>query len=395
MSARAVLPWLGFALLTVFGCIEDKASHIARVDSESHWLTPCAVPDDCGDTLECRCGVCSRACADAMDCGGEAVCVEPGGVCGGALCTTPCGGGCPDGLRCADDACVPVFAPVEVCDLAADEEGDGATDCADPDCLADPTCANAAAAFAPDDALQRCAAGEVELRFATPEEALAGTVQADAQAVDDLTALRDRFSLIAAMSPGPGIGDAAADLRARFDAVLPVLQPPPVDFCVEPECAPDAMLAAELRLIADIADAIERLDPTDAVRLPYVDCLLASTRLRLARQTFRWQQQCPDQPGQPERAALLNAWPQWTHSRSLRLQVQCAFTAAYNACVPAAQGAAALAAPPECPADGAIIPDCLACEDCRCLSGPRQPAGQCGPPAPAEAICDCDAACGG
>jgi uncharacterized protein YkwD len=74
LSRRLRRPSIGIALLLSTpwtGCDDPSAG--PRVGSNSNWLAPCAKDDDCGDDA-CRCGVCTRTCADDGDC------AEPAGM---------------------------------------------------------------------------------------------------------------------------------------------------------------------------------------------------------------------------------------------------------------------------------------------------------------------------
>jgi hypothetical protein len=74
--------WLVLASLC-FGSVGacGKAGSGDQLGGETHWLRPCASDDECGPTLECRCGVCTRVCDAASSCAGlgsEAQCAASG-----------------------------------------------------------------------------------------------------------------------------------------------------------------------------------------------------------------------------------------------------------------------------------------------------------------------------
>ncbi len=111
---------------------------------ETHFLRLCAPNgSSCGENLACRCGVCSRACADDSACSAypNAVCREPGTstaeLCSAAeltpICEVPCEG---DG-DCATLSRAHVCR-AGVCRLEAPSPGgDGAPGCEDPPVRAD------------------------------------------------------------------------------------------------------------------------------------------------------------------------------------------------------------------------------------------------------------------
>lgn len=116
MRARA---WWGLALLGLWGCQRDGTG---SVDSESHWMSPCAVDADCGGALRCECGVCTEPCSATC----EGTC-SPGPLCASAAapaCVPACEGACPGAhLACVDAVCLPLASAADrgVIDAAIDQ----------------------------------------------------------------------------------------------------------------------------------------------------------------------------------------------------------------------------------------------------------------------------------
>lgn len=352
--------------LLVAGCIESAPPPgSGRVDSESHWLAPCADDAECGG-LACLCGVCTRACDAAAPCGGEARCVDFGGaVCAPVpACAAGCegDGDCPDALRCIGGACQPAYAclfdgdcpfrngpqarcrdgrcrSLEICAAdddgpdGVDQDGDGAIDCADPDCVDVRACRDVLPSFAEDPTLAACAAGRALPELDDPAAALAASADLDATARADLAHLRD--TLAATEAPSPSIAAVYADAVAALDAALAALATR-VEDCQPPACDPTALLAAELVLIDDAADALGRFAPDPTRSLPLIDCVSATARIRFARAGWRWALLCPDRFDAAAHAARLDGWLGWSHAPRLRAEDRCALRAAYDACVPAA-----------------------------------------------------------
>ncbi len=365
LAPLACLAPLALTLL-VAGCIESAPPPGGgRVDSESHWLAPCADDAECGG-LACLCGTCTRACDAAAPCGGEARCVDFGGdVCAPApACAAGCVGDadCPDTLRCIGGACQPTPVCVfdedcaggngpqsrclaghcrspEICvdgvdgPDGVDQDGDGAIDCADPDCVDDRACSGAIPLFADDPTLAACAAGRALPDLDDPAAALAASVDLDAAARADLVHLRD--TLASAEAPSPSIAAVYADAVAALDAALAALTTR-VEDCQPPACDPTALLAAELVLLDDAADALGRFTPDPTSSLPLLDCVSATARIRFARAGWQWARLCPDSFDAVAHAARLDGWLGWSHAPRLRAQDRCAFRAAYDACVPPA-----------------------------------------------------------
>lgn len=60
-------------LSTVFlalasGCSDTE--DVGATDTKTNWLSRCDTDSDCGDGLDCLCGVCTRSCEEAVDCSG-------------------------------------------------------------------------------------------------------------------------------------------------------------------------------------------------------------------------------------------------------------------------------------------------------------------------------------
>ena len=88
-------------------------------------------PDTGAPDTGTMCGVGLTPCPE----GGGAVCVDL--MTNDEHCGS-CANACPMDARCTAGACQP--DPVEICDNGRDDDGDGAIDCADPDCAADAAC---------------------------------------------------------------------------------------------------------------------------------------------------------------------------------------------------------------------------------------------------------------
>jgi glucuronoarabinoxylan endo-1,4-beta-xylanase len=119
--------WTERALLTLVGCLAlgCQPDEGPRTGSQTNWLRACVRDAECGSSLACGCGVCTRACDTQSSCDSlsGAVCVgsnDPGaiGVCNGqapaanGLCLPPCEAGqCPNGQTCVAGVCSPLPEP--------------------------------------------------------------------------------------------------------------------------------------------------------------------------------------------------------------------------------------------------------------------------------------------
>lgn len=125
-----------------------------RCDSGERCAEGMCITGDCPGTLaDCdgscvsfdsnplHCGACGNACSDSQECqSGTCVCGEDFTECDGACVDTNnsaqhcglCGRACEGAEVCVDGSCR-VDRETE-CDDGMDDDGDGATDCADPDC---------------------------------------------------------------------------------------------------------------------------------------------------------------------------------------------------------------------------------------------------------------------
>lgn len=328
------------------GCIERSSVPSGpRVDSESHWLSPCEADAQCG-ALQCICGVCSRDCG-ALACGGEATCAPFGADTCGAVpaCTTACvdDGDCPGTLRCLDGVCdaPPACAddgdcavgvcrsdrcvPAEICGDGLDEDGDGG-DCDDPDCLADPACADAAARFEAPPRVVACS-DSVELA-----EGLAGTAALDGARVADLRFTADTLATLATDAEPP-LAAALGRLADALGAAAGGLEAGPVDACAAPGCDGAAVMRAELSLIDGVMAAVDALEPAAPVFLPYTDCALATLRVRAWRRSLYLAERCPGHDRATYEAPLVR-WRQWAHDAGLRLEARCAWRAGWDLCAP-------------------------------------------------------------
>ncbi len=112
---------LGMAFLLACGCGSGRGS----ADGGTSWLGQCSSSDDCGDGLDCTCGICTKSCQSSDECdsrsGHDAVCSDPAGLdlaadCEPAaskaasqmVCLQSCVAGpqCGARQRCVDGVCV-------------------------------------------------------------------------------------------------------------------------------------------------------------------------------------------------------------------------------------------------------------------------------------------------
>lgn len=354
-------------ILLLPGCIErnNGPGPIGNVDSESHWLRPCADDTQCG-ALACICGVCSRSCRD-VECGGEATCAPLGADtcdavpactaecaadddCPGAMrcidgvCDAPAGcagdGECPDDAACRDAQCV----PLEICGDGVDQDGDGG-DCDDADCLSEAACAETAAAFEPPPDVVACGAPDPLPEGLAPAAALAATAQAEADALAALAQVADALAAQGGALESPTLQPRLDAVVAALDAARAALADR-VEACAAPACDPTALLAAELALLGAVMDAIDRLDHAGVTLLPYTDCVLATARLRLWRRSRHMAAQCPAHDPETYEAPLA-FWQGWAHDGSLRLRARCVARAGHDVCA-AALGADAIGSEAGC-----------------------------------------------
>ncbi|HEX7671142.1 MAG TPA: hypothetical protein VF395_16220, partial [Polyangiaceae bacterium] len=62
-------------------------------DSNTHWLEQCQADKDCGSSLVCRCGACTKPCAEPTDCtplGVHASCAAEVCDTGAKVCVASC-----------------------------------------------------------------------------------------------------------------------------------------------------------------------------------------------------------------------------------------------------------------------------------------------------------------
>lgn len=103
---RRFLAFLGRLLVSTSLLLAVDCSREPDTGGETHFLRRCAPTEDtCGETLECRCGVCSRVCEDDDACAAypNAVCREP--------------------RTSAIDAC-PAAEQGPICDVLCDGDGE-------------------------------------------------------------------------------------------------------------------------------------------------------------------------------------------------------------------------------------------------------------------------------
>jgi hypothetical protein len=105
---------LGCALAAIPSCGGSASS--GGTDSNTHWLKTCSADSECG-SLRCLCGVCTRSCKQASQCGefGDPAVCEAISSCSGSarastVCTAECSGDaeCTQigaGLTCVDGRC--------------------------------------------------------------------------------------------------------------------------------------------------------------------------------------------------------------------------------------------------------------------------------------------------
>lgn len=83
--------------MVTYAVVAGCASTTIQSGSNSNWLEECAVSGDCASSLECFCGVCSKACTGATDCstapsGTSCVAASSTGSCSssGSACVAAC-----------------------------------------------------------------------------------------------------------------------------------------------------------------------------------------------------------------------------------------------------------------------------------------------------------------
>jgi hypothetical protein len=121
----------GLALLLVLLFAACEGPRVADVGSNTNWLRSCYEDRDCGDSLACRCGICTRDCTSARECEAlpAARCVAADDsaawtLCGSrepaltsGICLPECEpGSCRSHEACVAGTCVPLDLPeVEFC----------------------------------------------------------------------------------------------------------------------------------------------------------------------------------------------------------------------------------------------------------------------------------------
>lgn len=339
-------------LLCVTGCIERHSpAPIGNVDSESHWLRPCVGDAQCGG-LQCVCGICSRTCLD-LDCGGDAQCAFIGADTCDAVpaCTVEClaDDDCPGAMRCLEGVCDAPAAcaadgecpaetvcrdtrcvPIEICGDDVDQDGDGG-DCADPDCISDPLCAATAERFAAHPAIVTCGEPDDLPDPADPAAALAATAEADAARIAELLRAAAALSTAAVDLETPALGTPLAEAGRLLADAQAILADHPVEDCAAPDCDPTALMRAELSLLGDAMDALDRVDPANDVILPYADCILATARLRFWRRSRHLSLVCPQHDAMSYDLPI-GVWRNWPHQPSQRLDARCVFRAGHDIC---------------------------------------------------------------
>src|SRR5688572_12923874 len=77
--------WTALAVGSWGACASEEGD---STDGHTSWLDACTRDGDCGATLVCDCGVCTRVCDESADCSGlgsDAVCLDvdrhPSGTC--------------------------------------------------------------------------------------------------------------------------------------------------------------------------------------------------------------------------------------------------------------------------------------------------------------------------
>lgn len=99
------------ALLVAATALACSGSEGPDTDSETHWMERCSEDADCGEDLDCLCGLCTTGCDDECD---ELTrkCVEVGEQCeevDDSICLERCeeDEDCPTDLECVDGVCEP------------------------------------------------------------------------------------------------------------------------------------------------------------------------------------------------------------------------------------------------------------------------------------------------
>jgi hypothetical protein len=118
--ALACIAGLALLVLAATGCSKSRSA----TNGNTNWLRECTANAQCGEGVECVCGVCTRACDATSECGGELAgtsCQDTGSAataarCSGAsagvdhACLAPCQGddecrAIRDGATCEDGVC--------------------------------------------------------------------------------------------------------------------------------------------------------------------------------------------------------------------------------------------------------------------------------------------------
>lgn len=98
---------------SVYGCTSTNKDE-SSLGTETNWLQACQDDSQCG-ALSCVCGICSRACATAEDCGtGSVACADANALdkdsCSrgtSGVCVPQCQASCTGGFVCQGGACIP------------------------------------------------------------------------------------------------------------------------------------------------------------------------------------------------------------------------------------------------------------------------------------------------
>lgn len=125
LGYRTLLELAALGAIALCSCAETTQNH---QDKNTNWLMACEATGECGDGLECVCGLCTRVCEETAQCGalgelavcgalsvGESACAASERAL--SVCTLGCesDGTClarNEGLVCLDDHCTPEPPPM-------------------------------------------------------------------------------------------------------------------------------------------------------------------------------------------------------------------------------------------------------------------------------------------
>lgn len=256
-----LLPFVGLAL-AAFGC-NGSAQSADPTGGETHFLSLCADSSECGETLSCLSGVCTRSCNLAASC-------EPFP---GAECIAPSEPGAPSycDLRCSSDAVCRGLSELHRCVAGACRAG---TDCE-------------GGQVAPNQVLVM---GDSFFAASHQITAYLEDLARNAGVLSPGERYRDNSSLLGNTLAGGGIAEQYASAAAEAEVKVVVMNGGGADAllasCETPsvECPAlgEAISAAEELLVQMAADGVEHVvygfypNPVDASTRAKVDALRPS-----------------------------------------------------------------------------------------------------------------------